>query len=84
MFLFSIRNRRGFRELRMSIFKKISERIVRATESGEMKKVRLEAEKRQAAKSSALLKKVSMDPVDRTIEGLANRIEDTEDKLKQK
>ena len=68
----------------MSIFKKISERIARASESGELKKVRLEAEKRQAAKSSALMKKVSMDPVDRTIEGLSTRIEDTEDKLKNK
>lgn len=68
----------------MSIFKKISERIVRATESGEMKKVRLEAEKRQASKSNAQLAKVKMDPLDRSIDKLSSRIEDREDQLRKK
>ncbi len=68
----------------MSIFKKISERIVRATESGEMKKVRLEAERRQASKSSGQLAKVKTDPIDRTIDTLATRIDDVEDKLRKR
>ncbi|HEX3101446.1 MAG TPA: hypothetical protein VHQ01_06640 [Pyrinomonadaceae bacterium] len=67
----------------MSIFKKISEKIVRATESGEMKKVRLEAEQRQASKSNGMMAKVK-DPIDRSIDKLATRIEDTEDKLKKR
>ncbi|HYG76579.1 MAG TPA: hypothetical protein VEK08_16360 [Planctomycetota bacterium] len=52
------------------------EKIARACESGELRKVRLEAEKRKAAKSSQLLPKVEVDVVDRTIEALSTRIDE--------
>ena len=67
----------------MSLLKKLSERLARAGESGELKKIRDEAEKRQAAKSSGLLKKVKTDVVDKTIDSLAQRVNDSEDKSKK-
>jgi len=60
----------------MSLFKKLAEKL--ASESGEMKKIRVEAEMRRAAKSSATMPKVEGDVVERTITVLSSRIDDKE------
>ena len=57
----------------MSLLKKLAEKLS-ANESGELKKIRVEAEKRRSAKSSASLPKVDGDPLDRTISTLNSRI----------
>ncbi len=57
----------------MSLLKKLAEKLS-ANESGELKKIRVEAEKRRSAKSSASLPKVDGDPLDRTISTLKSRI----------
>ncbi|HEY3324478.1 MAG TPA: hypothetical protein VGP72_28765 [Planctomycetota bacterium] len=64
----------------MSLFKKIAEKL--ASESGELKKIKVEAEKRRAAKSSGELPKVSGDPVDKTIAALTNRVQQGSDPKK--
>ena len=62
----------------MSLLQKLAEKIARASESGELKKIRMEADERRSAKSSALLPKVDGDVVDRTISKLSYRIEEKE------
>ena len=58
----------------MSIFKKIAQKL--AGESGELKKIRAEAEERRSAKSSQSLPKVQDEQhIDKTIGQLSRRIE---------
>jgi len=63
----------GYEVTSMSLLKKLAEKLS-ANESGELKKIRVEAEKRRSAKSSASLPKVDGDPLDRTISTLNSRI----------
>ena len=58
----------------MSLFKKLAGKFAPGG-SGELEKIRLDAEKRRAARSSASLAKVSGDPLEATIASLNNRIE---------
>jgi hypothetical protein len=58
----------------MSFFKK----LLNPSESGEMKKIREEAEKRRASKSSAGLPRVADDVIGDTITKLSSRIETTD------
>ncbi|HEY3318947.1 MAG TPA: hypothetical protein VGP72_00520 [Planctomycetota bacterium] len=67
----------------MSLFKKLAEKLS-ASESGELKKIKMEAEKRRAAKSSGELPKVQGDAVDQTISSLADRIKESESSKQQK
>lgn len=61
----------------MSLFKKIAEKL--AGESGELKKIRAEAEKRRSAKSSQELPKVKDEAVvDKAINSLSKRIDSNE------
>jgi hypothetical protein len=58
----------------MSLFQKFSKAL--ASESGELKKIRMQSEKRRSAKSSGELPKV--DVIDKAIGALSNRIHKTE------
>lgn len=66
----------------MSLFKKIAQKFTGAAESGELKKIRIEAEQRRTAKSSASLPPVEEDQVTlkKTINQLSKRIVHTETK----
>jgi len=74
---------RGGVEASMSLFKKIAQKFTGgAGESGELKKIRIEAEQRRTAKSSASLPQVEEDQVTlkKTINQLSKRIVHTETK----
>lgn len=57
----------------MGLFKKIAEKL--ASESGELKKIRIASERRRAAKSSALLPKVEDGSVEQVVAELSKRVE---------
>ncbi|HEY3320990.1 MAG TPA: hypothetical protein VGP72_11035 [Planctomycetota bacterium] len=63
----------------MSLLSRLTRKL--ASESGELKKIRVESERRRAAKSSGLLPKVEgdpNDPIDKTLAELKSRIGNNE------
>jgi hypothetical protein len=66
----------------MSLLKKLAQKL--AGESGELKKIREEAEHRRSAKSSQSLPKVQDEQhIDKTIDRLAERIERESNRFKK-